>query len=89
MEGHVEIWKLLSNCADDAGRPDLGLGFGTWSWPKRDGKRGRSRRLVNSFKNGTTTRKPRSGRLGQVQGVVDPLTDGRKSVKLADSNDGI
>lgn len=28
MEGHVEIWKLLSNCADDAGRPDLG--FGVW-----------------------------------------------------------
>jgi hypothetical protein len=87
VEGHVEIWKLLSNCADDAGRPDLG--FGVWSWPKRDGKQGRSRRLVNSFKNGTTTRKPRSGRLGQVQGVVDLLTDGRKSVKLADSNDGI
>jgi hypothetical protein len=28
VEGHVEIWKLLSNCADDAGRPDLGFGAG-------------------------------------------------------------
>jgi hypothetical protein len=73
--------EVVSKFADGAG-PGLGCGVGRNLTANES-----LEASANSFKNETTTRKPKSGPFRKVQGVVDSSMGGRARPKLAESND--